>query len=60
MDASQGNPPNGMCGTSVAVADRVVVEVIAQNSTHTNPHYINTCTASEALAEQLINNLKAS
>jgi hypothetical protein len=60
LTTSQGNPPNGECGTSVAVADHVVVEVSAQASSSSFQYYNNMCAVTEALAPQLVSNLKTS
>lgn len=59
-DSSQGNQPNGECGTKVTVADHVTVEVAVEQSNTSSPYYNNTCAASEALAALLVGNLKAS
>lgn len=58
QDVSLGNPPDGECTTSVAVADHVVVSVEVQASNPSFPNYNNMCVASEALAPVLISNLK--
>jgi hypothetical protein len=60
QSASQGNPPTGECATSVAVADHVVVSIEAQTASKSNQYYNNMCAVSEALAPELISNLKAS
>jgi hypothetical protein len=57
---SQGNPPSGECSTSVAVADHVVVGIEAQAASKSYQYYNNMCAVSEALAPELISNLKAS
>jgi hypothetical protein len=57
---SQGNPPDGECGTTIAVSDHVVVGISAQASSKSYQYYNNMCAVTEALAPQLISNLKAS
>ena len=52
--------PTGNCATGVSVSDHVTVEVSVQQPNKSSQYYNNTCAASDALVQLLLDNIKAS